>query len=415
MRIFISGTTYLPAMNGQAIFTANLAKGLAQRGHDVLVAYPSEKGTAYSSRENGIRLEGVSSVSLRRWHEDAHFTPFPSKQVHQLIKTFQPEIIHIQDHYLLSRSAVLAARQYNIKSIGTNHFMPENLAPYVPWFARAKSIFNWVGWKWMLDVYNLVDVATAQSKASAGLVKGYGLHVPVFPVSCGIDLGRFHPHPNIDRLACRAKFGIAPNRNVFFFVGRVDKEKRLDVLIHAVHQLNRDDLQLVIAGKGAALKELQSLAKELNLGPRVHFTGFISDEDLPSLLNCVDIFTMPSEAELLSIASLEAMACARPVLLANAVALPELVTNGVNGYLFEPGNIEDAARCMSLLTDHPERWEEMGQASLKHASEYGLDSVLEKYEKIYQALLSRVPADKIQLQLAHQSIRPPRTEQIKRQ
>jgi glycosyltransferase involved in cell wall biosynthesis len=166
----------------------------------------------------------------------------------------------------------------------------------------------------------------------------------------------------------------------------VDREKRLDVMLRAMKLLKRDDVQLAVAGRGAATNEYQALAKHLELGPRVVFTGFIPNEDLHVLLNSVDVFTMPSEAELLSIASLEAMACGRPLLLANAVALPELVQHGVNGFLFEPGSPEDAARCMQELAEHPERWAAMGKASVLRAQEHGLDRTLARYEELYQSL-----------------------------
>ena len=122
----------------------------------------------------------------------------------------------------------------------------------------------------------------------------------------------------------------------------------------------------------------------MNLGPRVHFTGFIPNEDLHVLLNSVDIFSMPSDAELLSIASLEAMACGRPMLLADAVALPELVTPGVNGYLFKKGDPEDAAHFIGMLADQPERWKEMGKASFEKAQVHSLENTVLRYEELYK-------------------------------
>jgi len=97
---------------------------------------------------------------------------------------------------------------------------------------------------------------------------------------------------------------------------------------------------------------------------------------------------MPSEAELLSIATLEAMACGRPVLAAAAMALPELVSDNVNGYLFQPGDPADAARCLALLADHPERWPEMGKASLEKVQQHSLDRGLAQYEELYRSVLT---------------------------
>ena len=384
MRILIAGTVYYPAMNGQAVFTKSLTEGLAQRGHEVLSIFPSEKGYAYSTTRNNVRIEAIRSFNLTMIHTDAYFSLFSRRAIRQIFKSFQPEIVHIQDHFPLSRDVVLEARRCGIKLIGTNHFMPENLAAYVPpLLSNIKPLYNRVMWNWMLEVYNRLDVATAQSKASAALLRAEGLRIPVYPVSCGIDQGHFYPDPSVDRAAMRARYGLDPKRKLFLFVGRVDHEKRLDILLHAVKLLDRDDIQLAIAGRGSAQEELQTMANELRLGKRVHFTGFIPAEDLPGLLNSADIFTMPSEAELLSIASLEAMACGRPVLLANAVALPELAGDGINGYLFRPGNAADAARCMALLADHPERWPRMGAGSLEKANFHSLENTLKQYENLY--------------------------------
>ena len=388
MRILICGTTYHPALNGQAIFTINLAEGLAKHGHEVVAVYPSEEGRAYSRTRKGVRLETTDSLSLSFLHPDS-FVPLPSrKRVRQILDDFQPDIVHIQDHYPTCRSMVLEAKKRKLKIVGTNHFMPENLAPYIPGLSKIKPLYNWILWNWMLEVYNRVDVVTTQSRVAADIVRAQGLRMPVFPASCGIDLSRFHPDPSVDRLACRARYGLDPNRTIFLFVGRVDKEKRLDVLLRAFRYIKRDDIQLVIAGSGAALNDYQALAKSLNLGDKVRFTGFIH-ENLHVLLNSADIFTMPSEAELLSIASLEAMACGRPVLLADAVALPDLVTQGVNGYLFKPGDSQDAARYMELLASQPERWEEMGRASVEKAQYHGLENTIKRYEALYNDALKK--------------------------
>jgi glycosyltransferase involved in cell wall biosynthesis len=82
------------------------------------------------------------------------------------------------------------------------------------------------------------------------------------------------------------------------------------------------------------------------------------------------------------------MACGRPVLAANAVALPELVSDGLNGYLFHPGDDLDAARCMEKLTNHPELWPGMGAASLERARQHSLDVVLQRNETLYEMVLS---------------------------
>jgi glycosyltransferase involved in cell wall biosynthesis len=406
MRILISGTTYYPRPDGQAIFTVNLAEGLAKRGHHVTAMFPSAKGPAVSKERNGVHLEGVRSLKFTSIHPDLSVPTLSGKAIRKIFDAAQPEIVHIQDHYPLSRLTMHEADKRGIKIVGTNHFMPENIAQYIPGLSKIKPLYNWILWKWMLDGYNRMEFVVAQSRAAAELIQAQGLRRPVFLVSCGINLGRFRLDPSVDRLACRERYGLDPRRTVFLFVGRVDKDKRVAVLLQAVARLARDDIQLVIAGHGGAEEYYQTLARELNLGGRVHFTGFIPNEDLHVLLNSVDVFTMPSDAELLSIASLEAMACGRPLLLANAVALPELVSPGVNGYLFKPGDAEDAAHYMQLLADQPERWKEMGKASLERAKVHSIENTIQRYEEIYKRALQEMPVVSSPVSLEVEAVKP---------
>src|SRR5687767_8414456 len=103
MRILIVGTTYYPSLNGQAVFTVNLAEHLAKRGHEILAIIPSNELHPYYKERNGVRIEAIESVSLKIWHQDAYVSPFPGKAIRKIFDAFQPEIVHIQDHYPLCR------------------------------------------------------------------------------------------------------------------------------------------------------------------------------------------------------------------------------------------------------------------------------------------------------------------------
>ena len=388
MRILIVETPQYIAFHGQAIFTINLAEGLAKNGHTVCALVGSERGHAYQSERNGVLIQAVNSLDLSRFHPDSCLPLFSARAVRHVFENFQPDIVHIQDHYFLCRNAAITANQLGIKCVGTNHFMPENLAPYVPVLSKIKPVFNWVLWHWMRDTYDRLDAVACPSGTAARMLRSSKVRPPVFPISCGGNTHFFRPDPTVDRSVWRGRYGIDSQKTIFFFVGRVDREKRLDVLLRAVPLLKREDFQLVIGGKGAYQKKLTGLADQLHLGAKVHFTGFIPQEDLPSVLNSIDIFAMPSEAELLSIATLQAMGCSRPVLAADAVALPELVNTGINGLLFKPGNAADAAHCMEWFADHPERWSDMGAASLEKVQAHSLENIVHEYETLYEKVLS---------------------------
>ncbi len=390
MRILIVSSTYAPLANGQAIFTTNLAEQLA-KVHSVAAIVPSDQGQTYHTKKNGVEVQFLWTIDLSILYPGALYTPFPEVMIDRMIRSFKPDVVHIQDHYPLCYYAVRIAHQHHVKVVGTNHFMPENIAPIVPWIARFKRSFDWILWRWMLNLYNRTDIATAPSKTAVEVLKRQKIKAPIYPITCGVDLERFYPDKSVNRSLWRRRYGLGDDKIVFLFVGRVDGEKRLDVLIHAIHMLKRDDIQLVIAGTGANLSRLSELAESLELGDKVRFTGYIPNDHLPSLLNSVDVFAMPSEAELLSIATLEAMATARPVLLANALALPELVKHGENGYLFTPGDAQDAAEKITLLADHPERWPEMGEASHRRAQMHSLDKMRTGYEEVYRKAIGDDP------------------------
>jgi 1,2-diacylglycerol 3-alpha-glucosyltransferase len=387
MRILIvTSSTYI-AHHGQAVFTVNLSEGLARKGHEVLAVAGSDRSHPYCEKINGVKLETLRTFSLTAIHPESYLPLFPSFTVNRILDEFKPDIIHIQDHYPICRALVLSARKRGIKVVGTNHFMPENIAPYVPLLSKIKPLFSWVLWRWMQEVYNRLDAVAVPSQTAAELLKKTGLRPSLSPISCGVDTNFFQPNSSVDTLIWRTRYGIEPDKKVFFFIGRVDREKRLDVIIRAFGLLRREDIQFVIAGRGAAKDGLVGLVEKLGLGKKVHFTGYIPNSDLPSLLNSIDIFTMPSEAELLSISSLQAMACARPMLVAEAVALPELVTAGENGYLFRPGNAEDAMLQINNLADHPEKWGTMGAASLARVQAHSHERIVSRYEELYRSVL----------------------------
>lgn len=391
MRIMIAGSAYAPARNGQAVFTTNLAEGLAKHGHKVAMVVDSQNEQESHTMVNGVEVFELASIGLDVFHSDLKFTPFPGREIRRIFNTFQPDLVHIQDHFPISRAAVVEAHRRGIRVVGSNHFIPENVAPYLPGVSRFTPVFYWVSWEWMKDVYRRVDVISAQSKAAVRLMKEQGLNNPMLPISCGLDLNVFKRDPSIDRQLYQQRYGINPGKTTFLYVGRNDGEKRIDLLIDAMKMLNRDDIQMVIAGRGRAEVQLHQQAADLLKNGKVVFTGFIPPEDLPGLLNSVDVFVMPSEAELLSISTLEAMACGLPVLLADALALPELVRVGENGYLFKAGDPDDLVEKIQLITNGSAGWTAMGAVSREIARAHSLEETLSRFEMIYKQLLRQRP------------------------
>jgi 1,2-diacylglycerol 3-alpha-glucosyltransferase len=382
MRIVLAGQAYFRPDNGQATFTVQLAHGLVRAGHEVLVLAPAPAGETAGRKE----LEGVQLHTFKAWHlpHNANITLGQRREMTRVVRSFNPHVVHIQDHYFLSRTAVSIAKQYNYRRLGTNHFLPENLADNFRIPRSLQPLAERLLWAQMLSVYRQLDAVTAPSHTAVKILQTQKLDLPLRAISCGVDLERFHPRNDFDWEAIRRKYGLDPNKTLFLYVGRVDREKDIQIIVRALAQLPRTDIQFGIAGKGSYMADLRQEIRHLGLDDgRVVLMGFVSDEDLPLLLNTADVFTMPSPAELLSIASLEAMASGLPVLAANAQALPELVEHQVNGYLFTPGDPTSAAAGLAWLGDRPDNWMALRMTSIKRAYAHSLEQIVAQYVQWY--------------------------------
>jgi 1,2-diacylglycerol 3-alpha-glucosyltransferase len=379
MRIMIATQTYSNG-NGQASFTIHLAEGLSKLGHQVVVVAPSERMQSYSALVNGVQVEKVAALPMTILHPAMYLTRLSSHQAKQLFAKFQPEIVHIQDHYFLCDSILKEALRSNVPMVGTNHFLPENVLPFLRHFPALQGLFARPLWTMMLAVFNHLDVATAPSETAVEILRRQKIKVPVYAISNGVDLERFHPDPVVDRTGIRQKYSIALDRTVFLYVGRIDGEKRVDVLLQAASHLTRDDFQVAIVGFGLQEKTLRRQAQSLGLDGHVTFVGYVPPDDLPALYNSADIFVMPSPEELQSIATLEALACGKPVLAADARALPELVKPGVNGYLFRSGDPANAAIWMKPA---------LGQSGVEGVQRHSLKKSIQSYEQLYKSVLEK--------------------------
>ncbi len=386
MRIALAAHTYEPPINGPGVFAIQLAEGLAREGHQVMVLMPSSHLWGEHRSRHGVRIEGLPALPLFPPYRDVRVPLAQGRRAGRLLDCFRPEVVHLQDHYPLCRSVLRAARRRQIPVLATNHFVPENMIPHIPFLRRAPHLLARLLWGTVLPVLNQADLVTAPSHTAAEILRACGIRVEVRAISCGVDVKQFAPDPDVDRRAVRRRYGLKAEATLFLYVGRLDREKRLEVLLQALARLDRQDLQLVMVGQGRQREALLALAEALRLGRRVVFPGYVPTADLPLLLNCADVFAMPGDAELLSIATLEAMATGRPILAADARALPELVRPRMNGLLFRPRDPEDAARKMRELADHPEAWARMGRASRALALLHDSRETLRQYLTLYRTL-----------------------------
>jgi 1,2-diacylglycerol 3-alpha-glucosyltransferase len=208
------------------------------------------------------------------------------------------------------------------------------------------------------------------------------------PISCGIDLERFKP--TNDGLYLKRRFAIPTNKPVLLYVGRLDKEKRIDMILRALPDILRvTSVHLVLAGIGKEKQKLEELTEKLGIQKAVTFAGFVPDEDLQNIYGIADLFVTAGVAELQSIVTMEALASGLPVVAVNAMALPELVHDGENGYLFSDGNSQMLAEKVIAILSNQAMRVRMSKKSLEIIKDHDIDKTIEKYESIYTEIINR--------------------------
>ncbi|MEV0645766.1 glycosyltransferase [Phytomonospora sp. NPDC050363] len=393
MRVLIATDTFMPDVNGAAYFTYRLAAGLAERGHDVHVVCPSEHGSSTVDYRDGITLHRLRSRRLPT--QQMRFTvPIGlTDTVADVIDRVDPDVVHAQGHFMIGRATIRAARRAGVPVVATNHFMPDNLMHHVKIPDRLRERVAALGWRDAARVFSRADHVTTPTEIAARLFADKGFTGHVEAVSCGIDLHRFSPGDAgryTDRRSARRRLCL-PDRPTVAFVGRLDEEKRLHEAVEAVAALRRShvDVQLALTGTGPCRDALAERAAELGVAEDVRFLGFVPDADLPLVYTAADVFVMPGVAELQSIATLEAMASGLPIVAADAVALPHLVRDGDNGFLYRPGDVTElTGHLRALLGDDLAR-RRMGHHSRSIAAGHDHQRSLARFEEIYAALAVR--------------------------
>jgi 1,2-diacylglycerol 3-alpha-glucosyltransferase len=380
MKILFVSETYYPHINGIYYFIQRLAERLQKHGHEVAVLAPSENKEYTDKVIENIRVFGVPSMSLLMYKAIRIPVPHTLKSKVELVfKTFKPDILHLQNHFSINKAALSVNKKYGLPVVGTNHFMTENFTPFYS-FLHMNNFIEKKMWAAFSKVFNQLNVVTTPTETGAKLIRPK-LAVDVLPISNGIDLTEFTTAA--DSTSIRIKYGI-PAKPVLLYVGRLDPEKHIDEVLRAVATLNSDKFCFVITGKGTIKASLEKLVAKLGIEDKVVLTGFVSNEDLPQLYRLSTCYVTASVAELQSIATMEAMASGLPVIAANAGALAELVHDGENGFLFNPGDTNTLAKCIDTIFSNDILYHQMKNNSLEIIQTHDIRNSVSSFENIYQ-------------------------------
>ncbi|WP_245556802.1 glycosyltransferase [Gryllotalpicola ginsengisoli] len=380
LTILLGCDTFAPDVNGAARFAERLAAGLVARGHEVHVIAPAYDGVGERDEVHEGATMRVHRLFSLRWlpHDWLRFMmPWTmERNSGRILDRVKPDVVHFQSHFVVGRGLSVAAVRRGIRVVATNHTMPENMLEYtlVPKFLQP-ILLKWSWWDAGRIMRRACAVTTPTQRAAEYLTAGTGIP-NVLAVGNGVRVAEYTPN-------------FAPRtENRILFVGRVTGEKRIDVLLRAIPLLPESlDVKVEIVGDGDQKHHLERMAQQLSIADRVTFSGHVDEAELKRAYTRATVLAMPSTAELQSIVTMEAMSSGLPVVAADAMALPHLVHDGENGYLFRPDDEHDlAAKLEKLLTLPPAEFTAMKMASLRLIQIHDIDRTLDTFECLYRGL-----------------------------
>ena len=414
MRVLIATAVYYPMVNGVAVFSHNLATGLAQRGNEVAVICPSQTGKNHSKTEDGVKVHYLKSTQARVYPDQIHDVPakkkllgkemphlfykhslrvsvFPARQIKKIMKAFKPDVVHVQVSDPIGLSVVSYARKMNVPVVTTEHNQPEVFTEPLHMPKLIKKPVDA-----MLSSYfysrqkksDFVTMPTKQAIDNLILSRKKEFKVPVAAVSNGVDLSNFKPGKASDEIY--EKYKIRKNVPTVVYVGRVDPEKKVGLVVDAFSKVleKLPEAQLVIVGDGVDRLRIEQNVKKLGALKSIRILGRVLQPDLYELYRVGDVFATASEIETQGIVLIEAAASGLPLIAVNAGAVSEVCITGKNGFLCEPKNVEQISDSIYNILSDKELQKKYSKASLEIAAEHDLEKTIDKFLNIYNKVLN---------------------------
>lgn len=324
MRIAITTEVAPPKIDGITNRLRNTIPCLLDAGHEVLVLAPQGSEPTLG----GARVVAVPGVPYPGY--PGLRAALPDPRIAYELARFRPDVLHAVGPVCLGVFGLLAARALLVPTVASYH---TDLPRYLP--LHGLGLVERAVWPLIRAVHNRAVLNLCPSRATQAELEAHGIrNVEIW--RGGVDTALFHPKRR--SLAMRSRLtGGRPERPILLYAARLSPEKNLELLLPVLMGLPGCHLALV--GDGPARAGLEHLFRRHD----VTFTGFLRGEELAAALASADVFVMPSPTETLGFVVLEAMAAGCPVAAARAGGIPDLVTHGVNGLLFDPA-APDAAR-----------------------------------------------------------------------
>ena len=379
MRVALTIDSFIEGRGGASTAVVALARNLRQRGHQVMVytaADPNQKPTDFA-------VIGLRAVLYERFPSGR--APLAPISLIRELAEFNPDVIHNHSMGTMGIQALAAAHLLGVPILGTCHVFLAGFLQYAPLNLEGIPLTEEMAWRYTTAFFNRFPQVTTPSNTMKHELMAHGLRASVETVSNGVDTDLFNP-PHEAHKGPHQLFTI-------LHVGRLGYEKSVDVVLRAFAHLadNYPKVRLMIVGDGPEADSLKTMAVKLGVAGQVQFTGFIPHDQLPSIYHQSDLFVTASTVETQGLVVLEAMASGLPVVGVDAMALPDLIQNGINGYLVLPGDDQALASFLIQLIKYEDLRRAMGRVSHRLALQHSLHEVVQTYERLYEQVHAQAP------------------------
>jgi glycosyltransferase involved in cell wall biosynthesis len=370
MRVALFTETFLPKVDGIVTRLRHTIEQLQRQGHQVLVFCPDG-----GLREHcGAEVHGVSAFPLPLYPEVKMALPRPSIGL-SLIK-FQPDLIHVVNPAVLGLGGIFFAKLWGIPLVASYH---THLPKYLPHYGLAH--LEELLWSLLRTGHNQADINLCTSTAMVEELANHGIERTAL-WQRGVDTETFHPKQANPAMRDRLSQS-HPDAPLLIYVGRLGAEKdieRIEPILMAI-----PEARLAIVGDGPHREALQATFA----GTPTNFVGYLAGQELASAYAVADAFVFPSRSETLGLVLLEAMAAGCPVVAAKAGGIPDVVTDGQHGYLFDPLDEQDGIRATQRLLADPQRRWNLGQQARSEAERWSWGAATEQLVDYYQRTIAQ--------------------------
>ncbi|HEY9596831.1 MAG TPA: glycosyltransferase family 1 protein, partial [Cyanophyceae cyanobacterium] len=348
MRIALFTETFLPKVDGIVTRLRHTVEHLQRSGNQVLVVAPDGGLTEYK----GAKIYGVTGFPLPLYPELKLALPRPSIGI--ALEKFRPDLVHVVNPAVLGLAGVYYAKTMQIPLVASYHtHLPQYLQHY------GLAMLEGVLWELIKATHNQAQLNLCTSTVMVQELREHGIE-RLDLWQRGVDTETFHPELASRDMRSHLSQG-HPESPLLLYVGRLGAEKEIERIKPILESIPGARLALVGDGPN------RSALEKHFAGTPTHFVGYLKGKELGSAYASADAFIFPSRTETLGLVLLEAMAAGCPVVAARSGGIPDIVTDGENGYLFDPTDENGAIAATQRLLERQDERELLRQKARAEA------------------------------------------------